>query len=189
LEFSNPPDGSGDERTGLPAMSPALLHLAGTRLRIDVHLNPSSSMWPLDELNDESTDVRLTFGRRYGWHLREAADVLFRTDGDHGRLAALWVQQMLHRGELFQDCDSDRVLLRLTIGPWTFDFDIYWDQAGGAYPVRAALPDTLFRDCFAITASDYRAEELAHLRAVVTASGSDVVDSLIPQLVRLHSPD
>ncbi|HYW50061.1 MAG TPA: hypothetical protein VE861_05615, partial [Gemmatimonadaceae bacterium] len=75
-------------------------------------------MWPLDELSDESTDVRLTFGRRYGWHLREAADALFRSDGDHGRLAALWVQQMLHRGELYQDCDSDRVLLRLTIGPW-----------------------------------------------------------------------
>ena len=57
-------------------------------------------MWPLDELSDESTDVRLTFGQRYGWHLREAADALFRTSGDHVRLAALWVQQMLHRGDL-----------------------------------------------------------------------------------------
>ena len=146
-------------------------------------------MWPLDELNDESTDVRLTFGRRYGWHLREAADALFQTGGDHGRLAALWVQQMLHRGELFQDCDSDRVLLRLTIGPWTYDFDIYWDQAGGAQPVRVASPDTLFRDCFAITASDYAAEELALLRSAVAASGADVTDTLIPQLARLQSLD
>jgi hypothetical protein len=144
-------------------------------------------MWPLDELSDESTDVRLTFGRRYGWHLREASDALFRTDGDHGRVAALWVQQMLHRGELYQDCDSDRVLLRLTIGPWTYDFDIYWDQAGGSTPVRAALPDTLFRDCFAITASDYAEEELAVLRAAVAASGADVQENFIPQLARLDS--
>jgi hypothetical protein len=146
-------------------------------------------MWPLDELNDESTDVRLTFGRRYGWHLREAADALFGTDGDHGRLAALWVQQMLHRGELYQDCDSDRVVLRLTIGPWTFDFDIYWDKAGGAQPVRAGMPDSLFRDCFAITASDYTAAELATLRAAVAASGSVVTNTLIPQLARISLDD
>ena len=146
-------------------------------------------MWPLDELNDESTDVRLTFGRRYGWHLREAADALFRADGDHGRLAALWVQQMLHRGELFQDCDSDRVLLRLTIGPWTFDFDIYWDRAGGSHPVRAGVPDTLFRDCFAISATDYANEELAILRSAVSATGSDVTDTLPPQLARLTFDD
>lgn len=151
--------------------------------------NPYSPMWPLDELNDESTDVRLTFGRRYGWHLREAADALFGSDGDHGRLAALWVQQMLHRGELFQDCDSDRVMLRLTIGPWTFDFDIYWDQVGGALPVRAGLPDTLFRDCFAISASDYSAEELAALRAAVAASGADCTNSLFPSLARLSFDD
>lgn len=144
-------------------------------------------MWPLDELSDESTDVRLTFGRRYGWHLREASDSLFCAGGDHGRLAALWVQQMLHRGELYQDCDSDRVLLRLTIGPWTYDFDIYWDQAGGPLPVRVALPDMLFRDCFPITASDYANEELAVLRAAVEASGADVSDTLIPQLARLDS--
>ena len=142
-------------------------------------------MWPLDELSDESTDVRLTFGRRYGWHLREAADALFCGQGDHGRLAALWVQQMLHRGELYQDCDSDRVLLRLTIGPWSFDFDIYWDQAGGAQPVRAGLPDTLFRDCFAISANDYAPEELAQLRAAVAASGADVTDALFPRLAKL----
>jgi hypothetical protein len=142
-------------------------------------------MRPLDDLSDESTDVRLTFGRRYGWHLREAADALFRTDGDHGRLAALWVQQMLHRGDLYQDCDSDRVLLRLTIGPWVFDFDIYWDQAGGAQPVRAGLPDTLFRDCFAITAGDYAEEELAALRAAVAASGADATESLSPQLMKI----
>ena len=141
-------------------------------------------MWPHDELSDESTDVRLTFGRRYGWHLREAADALFNTDGDHGRLAALWVQQMLHRGELYQDCDSDRVLLRLTIGPWAFDFDIYWDRAGGALPVRAGLPDTLFRDCFAITATDFAEEELAVLRAAVASSGADLTDTLIPQFAR-----
>jgi hypothetical protein len=146
-------------------------------------------MWPLDELNDESTDVRLTFGRRYGWHLREAADALFGTDGDHGRLAALWVQQMLHRGELYQDCESDRVVLRLTIGPWTFDFDIYWDKAGGAQPVRAGMPDSLFRDCFAITASDYTAAELATLRAAVAASGSVVTNTLIPQLARISLDD
>lgn len=146
-------------------------------------------MWPLDELNDESTDVRLTFGRRYGWHLRDASDALFRRDGDHGRLAALWVQQMLHRGELYQDCDSDRVLLRLTIGPWTFDFDIYWDRAGGLHPVRAGLPDTLFRDCFAITSSDYAEEELAILRAAVYASGSEGTDTLMPQLARLTFDD
>lgn len=146
-------------------------------------------MWPLDELSDESTDVRLTFGRRYGWHLREAADALFRRDGDHGRLAALWVQQMLHRGELYQDCDSDRVLLRLTIGPWSFDFDIYWDQAGGPQPVRAGLPDTLFRDCFVITASDYAEEELAVLRAAVEASGPDVSNTLIQQLARVTFDD
>jgi hypothetical protein len=143
-------------------------------------------MWPLDELSDESTDVRLTFGRRYGWHLREAADALFRTDGDHGRIAALWVQQMLHRGELYQDCDSQRVLLRLTIGPWTFDFDIYADHAGDAHPVRAALPDALFRDCFAISASDYRAEELAILREAVAASGLTAGESLMPMLARLN---
>ncbi len=146
-------------------------------------------MWPLDELNDESTDVRLTFGRRYGWHLREASDALFRSNGDHCRLAALWVQQMLHRGDLYQDCDSDRVLLRLTIGPWTFDFDIYWDKAGGRHPVRAGLPDTLFRDCFAVTASDYADEELAILRAAVASSGSDVSDTHIPQLARLTFDD
>ena len=151
--------------------------------------NPYSPMWPLDELNDESTDVRLTFGRRYGWHLREAADALFASDGDHGRLAALWVQHMLHRGELFQDCDSDRVMLRLTIGPWTFDFDIYWDQAGGAVPVRAGLPDTLFRDCFAISASDYSAEELAALRAAVASSGSECTETLFPSLARLSFDD
>jgi hypothetical protein len=142
-------------------------------------------MWPLDELSDESTDVRLTFGRRYGWHLREAADALFGSDGNHGRLAALWVQQMLHRGKLYQDCDSDRVLLRLTIGPWTYDFDIYWDHAGGSQPVRAGAPDTLFRDCFAISASDYAADELAVLRAAVTAAGADVTHNLMPQLARL----
>jgi len=146
-------------------------------------------MWPLDDLSDESTDVRLTFGRRYGWHLREAADALFRCEGDHGRLAALWVQQMLHRGDLYQDCDSDRVILRLTIGPWMFDFDIYWDQAGGAHPVRAGLPDTLFRDCFAITSSDYAVAELATLRAAVSASGADGVESLVPQLARLTFDD
>ncbi len=146
-------------------------------------------MWPLDELNDESTDVRLTFGRRYGWHLREASDTLFPGPGDHGRLAALWVQQMLHRGELYQDCDSDRVLLRLTIGPWTFDFDIYWDRAGGALPVRAGLPDSLFRDCFAITASEFAEEELAVLRAAVAASGAGMLDALMPQLVRLQPFD
>jgi hypothetical protein len=146
-------------------------------------------MWPLDEVNDESTDVRQTFGRRYGWHLREAADGLFRSEGDHGRLAALWVQQMLHRGELFQDCDSDRVLLRLTIGPWTFDFDIYWDQAGGSQPVRAGVPDTLFRDCFAITAADYSQQELFVLRSAVAASGVEVSDSLFPQLARLQPFD
>ena len=144
-------------------------------------------MWPLDELNDESTDVRLTFGRRYGWHLREAADALFRNEGDHGRLAALWVQQMLHRGELYQDCDSTRVLLRLTIGPWTFDFDIYADRDGSATPVRAALPDTLFRDCFAITASDYSPDELAELRHAVTASGMLAGETLLPQLARLDT--
>jgi hypothetical protein len=154
-----------------------------------VHPNPNAPMWPLDELSDESTDVRLTFGRRYGWHLREAADALFRDDGDHGRLAALWVQQMLHRGELYQDCDSDRVLLRLTIGPWTFDFDIYWDHAGGALPVRAGLPDTLFRDCFAITAADFADEELAVLRAAVAASGADVTDTLFPRLAKLTFDD
>lgn len=146
-------------------------------------------MWPLDELNDESTDVRLTFGRRYGWHLREAADSLFRSEGDHGRLAALWVQQMLCRGDLYQDCDSDRVLLRLTIGPWTFDFDIYWDQAGGNQPVRVGVPDTLFRDCFAITASDYAVEELSVLRSAVASSGADIGDSLFPQLARLQPFD
>jgi hypothetical protein len=154
-----------------------------------VHPNPYSPMWPLDELNDESTDVRMTFGRRYGWHLREAADAMFQTDGDHGRLAALWVQQMLHRGELYQDCDSDRVLLRLTIGPWTFDFDIYWDQAGGAYPVRAGVPDTLFRDCFAITANDYAPAELAVLRGVIAASGADLSDALVPKMARLTFDD
>ena len=142
-------------------------------------------MRPLDDLSDESTDVRLTFGRRYGWHLREAADALFGSDGDHGRLAALWVQQMLHRGDLYQDCDSDRVLLRLMIGPWLFDFDIYWDQAGGAQPVRAGLPDTVFRDCFAITASDYAEVELAALRAAVAASGADASESLAPQLMKI----
>jgi len=146
-------------------------------------------MWPLDDLNDESTDVRQTFGRRYGWQLREAADALFQRDGDHGRLAALWVQQMLHRGELFQDCDSDRVLLRLTIGPWTFDFDVYWDHAGGHQPVRAGIPDTLFRDCFAISASDYAHEELAMLRAAVEASGAEVTDALFPRLANLTYDD
>jgi len=151
--------------------------------------NPYSQMWPLDDLSDESTDVRLTFGRRYGWHLREAADALFRSEGDHGRLAALWVQQMLHRGDLYQDCDSDRVVLRLTIGPWMFDFDIYWDQSGGAQPVRAGLPDTLFRDCFAITSSDYAEAELATLRAAVSASGADASESLVPQLARLTFDD
>ncbi len=151
--------------------------------------NPQTQMWPLDELNDESTDVRLTFGRRYGWHLREASDTLFPGRDDHGRLAALWVQQMLHRGELYQDCDSDRVLLRLTIGPWTFDFDIYWDRAGGAQPVRAGLPDTLFRDCFPITANEFAPEELAVLRSAIAASGAGALDSLIPQLARLQLSD
>ena len=154
-----------------------------------MHPNPYSLMWPLDELSDESTDVRLTFGRRYGWHLREAADALFRSDGDNGRLAALWVQQMLHRGELYQDCDSDRVLLRLTIGPWTFDFDIYWDQAGGAQPVRAGLPDTVFRDCFAISASDYAASELAMLRAAIESTGAELTDALVPKLATLTFDD
>lgn len=146
-------------------------------------------MWPLDELSEESTDVRLTFGRRYGWHLREAADALFRTSGDHGRLAALWVQQMLHRGDLYQDCDSDRVMLRLTIGPWAFDFDIYWDQAGGSQPVRAGLPDTLFRDCFAISAADYADKELAVLRAAIASSGAEVSDAILPMLARLSPLD
>lgn len=154
-----------------------------------MHPNPNSPMWPLDELSDESTDVRVTFGRRYGWHLREAADAIFRGEGDHGRLAALWVQQMLHRGDLYQDCDSDRVLLRLTIGPWVFDFDIYWDRAGGAQPVRAGLPDTLFRDCFAITANDFAAEELATLRAAVAASGADFSETLSPKLANLTFDD
>ena len=154
-----------------------------------MHPNPNSPMWPLDELSDESTDVRLTFGRRYGWHLREAADALFRTEGDHGRVAALWVQQMLHRGDLYQDCDSTRVVLRLTIGPWTYDFDIYWDRAGGAHPVRAGMPDTLFRDCFAITADDFEPSELATLRSAVAASGVDVTDTLFPKLAKLTLDD
>ncbi|MCC7055054.1 MAG: hypothetical protein IT355_17405 [Gemmatimonadaceae bacterium] len=144
-------------------------------------------MWPLDELSDESTDVRLTFARRYGWHLREAADALFRSDGDHGRLAALWVQQMLHRGQLFQDCDSDRVLIRLTIGPWTFDFEIYADRAGARQPVRAGLPDTLFRDCFAITSRDYSECELTVLRQVVAAAGFDQATTLTPFLLPLDT--
>jgi hypothetical protein len=139
-------------------------------------------MWPLDELSDESTDVRQTFGRRYGWHLREAADSLFSSPGDHGRLAALWVQQMLHRGEIYQDCDSDRVLLRLTIGPWTYDFDMYWDQAGGPVPVRAGPPDTLFRDCFLISATDYAEEELTSLRVAVAATGIKLAPDLLVQL-------
>jgi hypothetical protein len=146
-------------------------------------------MWPLDELNDESTDVRLTFGRRYGWHLREACDAIFTTPGDHGRLAALWVQQMLHRGELYQDCDSSRVVLRLTIGPWTYDFDIYWDWAGGPQPVRAGPTDSFFRDCFAITAADYSAAELAALRHAVALSGGDLGPDLISRLPRLQPTD
>jgi hypothetical protein len=146
-------------------------------------------MWPLDELSDESTDVRQTFGRRYGWHLREAADGLFPTPGDHGRLAALWVQQMLHRGEIYQDCDSDRVLLRLTIGPWTFDFDMYWDQAGGPMPVRAGAPDTLFRDCFLISATDYADEELTALRLAVAATGIKLAPDLLVQLTPYDSDD
>jgi hypothetical protein len=147
------------------------------------------STWPLDDLQDESTDVRQTFGRRYAWHLREASDVLFSTPGDHSRLAALWVQQMLSRGELFQDCDSERVVLRLPIGPWTFDFDIYWDQAGGDQPVRAGIPDSLFRDCFAISASDYAELELGELRRLVSAAGDRAAPALLPQLTRLHHLD
>lgn len=141
-------------------------------------------MWPTDDVSDESTDVRLTFGRRYGWHLREAADVLFQGCGDHSRLAALWVQQMLHRGDLYQDCDSNRVLIRLTIGPWTYDFDIYWDRAGGAQPVRAGMPDTVFRDCFAISAASYDPSELAALREAVARTGGELD---LPALVRLDS--
>jgi hypothetical protein len=146
-------------------------------------------MWPLDELSDESTDVRQTFGRRYGWHLREASDALFRSDGDHGRLAALWVQQMLHRGELYQDCDSDRVLIRLTIGPWSYDFDIYWDQAGGAQPVRAGPPDSIFRDCFLISATDYAPAELAALRAAVAKAGVLGEDALLSALPGFQTSD
>lgn len=181
--------------TWLPATGAArsisshLLHDAGTQWRILLQPKPHTPMWPLDELNDESTDVRLTFGRRYGWHLREASDALFPGSGDHGRLAALWVQQMLHRGELYQDCDSDRVLLRLTVGPWTFDFDIYADRAGAAQPIRAGMPDTLFRDCFPITANDFAPEELTELRNAVEASGTGVLDALVPQLARLQSMD
>jgi hypothetical protein len=145
--------------------------------------NPIEPMWPLDELSDESTDVRQTFGLRYGWHLREAADALFRSEGDHGRLAALWVQQMLHRGEIYQDCDSDRVLLRLTIGPWTYDFDMYWDQVGGALPVRAGPPDTLFRDAFAITSADYAEAELSSLRVAVASTGMKLSADMFAQFL------
>jgi hypothetical protein len=66
-----------------------------------------------------------------------------------------------------------------------FDFDIYWDQAGGTQPVRAGLPDTLFRDCFAISAADYAEEELAVLREAVANSGANAGESLTPQLVRI----
>jgi hypothetical protein len=146
-------------------------------------------MWPLDELNDESTDVRLTFGRRYGWHLREACDAIFVTPGDHGRIAALWVQQMLERGELYQDCDSERILLRLTVGPWTYDFDIYWDFAGGSNPVHVGPPDTLFRDCFAVTAADYAPSELAALRDATASVTGERGGALITSLPRLQPTD
>ena len=55
--------------------------------------------------------------------------------------------------------------------------------------MRAGLPDTLFRDCFAISANDYAAEELATLRSVVEASGVDLADALFPKLARLSNDD
>lgn len=93
---------------------------------------------------------------------------------------------MLHRSDLYRDCDSDRVPLRLRIGPWVFDFDIYRDQAGGSRPVRAGQPDSLLRDCFAITASDFAEAELAMLRSAVATSGDAVAASLFPQLAWLQ---
>jgi hypothetical protein len=143
-------------------------------------------MWPLNDPDDDLPDVRHSFGRRYGWHLREAADAMFRVPGDHGRLAALWVQQMLRRGELYRDCDTGRVILRLPIGPWTFDFDIYWDQAGGDAPVRVGTPDSLARDCYPISAADYSDDDLRTLRLAVAGSSPAGYTSLLPQLARLH---
>ena len=55
--------------------------------------------------------------------------------------------------------------------------------------MRAGLPDTLFRDCFAISANDYAPGELATLRAAVEVTGVDLADALFPKLANLTFDD
>lgn len=142
-------------------------------------------MWYPDDADDAFSDIRLAFGHRYARHLCEAAGLVLPDAEDFACLGALWVQRVLRRGELWRDCDGDTVVLRLPIGPWTFDFAF---EAGTPCAVRAGLPDTLFRDGVPATLDDWDDAALARLRAVLAGDGRPPIDEL-PDLARLPGRD
>lgn len=125
-------------------------------------------MWHPDDVDDVYADIRLAFGQRYARHLREAAGHVLRSPADFARLGAAWVQHALRRGSLWRDVDGDAVLLRLPIGPWTFDFAF---TASDDRAVVAGHPDTLFRDTVPVTVDDFAPEERARF---ARASGQRV---------------
>ena len=138
-------------------------------------------MWYPDDADDAFSDIRLAFGHRYARHLRDAAVEVLPAADEFVRLGALWVQQVLRRGELYRDCDGDAVVLRLPIGPWTFDFAF---EASGCATVRAGDPDTLFRDGVPFTVAECDAAVVARLRDLLSGVGRPPIDEL-PDLARL----
>lgn len=118
-------------------------------------------MWHPDDVDDVYSDIRLAFGHRYARHLAEAAARALPDPAAFTRLGALWVQRVLGRGALWRDVDGDAVVLRLPVGPWTFDFAFRADGADAR--VIAGHPDTLCRDVFPLDEGDFDADDLARL--------------------------
>jgi hypothetical protein len=131
-------------------------------------------MWHPDDVDDVFSDIRLAFGHRYARHLSEAAGQVLPVSDDFVRLGAAWVQQVLRRGALWRDVDGDAVLLRLPVGPWTFDFAF---TAGDAPCVVAGHPDTLFRDAVPVTLADLPAADRVRLER---ATGERATPPLAP---------
>lgn len=137
-------------------------------------------MWHPDEVDDVFSDIRLAFGHRYARHLCEAAGHVLPDAGDFTRLGAAWVQHVLRRGTLYRDIDGEAVVLRLPIGPWTFDFAF---TAGECHHVVAGHPDTLFRDGVPMTVADFAADDLARLQRA-TGSGTTAPVDPLPDFAR-----
>lgn len=137
-------------------------------------------MWHPDDVDDVFSDIRLAFGHRYARHLREAAEQVLPAPDDFARLGAAWVQHVLRRGTLWRDIDGDAVLLRLPVGPWTFDFAF---MAGDDRTVVAGHPDTLFRDGVPMTVADFATADLARLARATGERGAPPLDP-VPDFAR-----